>query len=604
MALEETRAMLSQRGFNTLAVVVIALWGLFVTQEDYLLPWFPYASFGIVTDFDGNITDVQPDGDAARAGIVPGDRVNMAVAGPDVRRYNLSIAAPPTGGITVMYPIEHKGTTRWVRLTSVTRTRSLADNISNAVETFAVLVSIVIGAALVLLRPSVMTWSFYFVVMSSIGYSIFLFSRLPMSIVAVNLAVAAVFLALGTVGMLVFAARFPGNHAVGWRAWIDRYVWLLAPILVGFDEWWLIGHFLGIPSNRLAQDSTDISYVVYGVALVLFIDAFRAATAEQRQRMRWVIAGMVVWVSGFTANDFIFGFGLLPPSLVWLNNVIFTLPVVIPLTVAYALIKSRVVDVNFAISRALVYGLITGFIIAVFGILDWIFGRVLATTQWAVPAELLVAIGLGFWLNGLEKRVDRVVDGILFRKRYLAEVRLERVAKTLPHSPTFEVADEFLIREPVDALELTSAAVFRRDDNGAFARVASIGWAEADLRSLGAIDSLVLQLIATEAPLRMREVIWPHADLPKNEARPVIALPMSVRHQLTGFALYAPTGRGRTSTTMRHVRYERSPRPPRRHTITSKQKYCAQECGISRPRWTHIKGPYAPPACHRSTASR
>lgn len=36
----------------------------------------------------------------------------------------------------------------------------------------------------------------------------------------------------------------------------------------------------------------------------------------------------------------------------------------------------------------------------------------------------------------------------------------------------------------------------------------------------------------------MREVLWRNADLPYKEAAPVIALPMIVRHQLRGVALY------------------------------------------------------------------
>ena len=41
--------------------------------------------------------------------------------------------------------------------------------------------------------------------------------------------------------------------------------------------------------------------------------------------------------------------------------------------------------------------------------------------QLAAVGEVVAAIAIGFWLNGLHGQVDRFVDRVIFRRRHLAE---------------------------------------------------------------------------------------------------------------------------------------------------------------------------------------
>jgi len=49
----------------------------------------------------------------------------------------------------------------------------------------------------------------------------------------------------------------------------------------------------------------------------------------------------------------------------------------------------------------------------------------------------------------------------------------------------------------------------------------------------------LLQLTADQAPLDLREIHWHREDLPVATARPLLALPVTVRRRLAAFVLYS-----------------------------------------------------------------
>ena len=86
---------------------------------------------------------------------------------------------------------------------------------------------------------------------------------------------------------------------------------------------------------------------------------------------------------------------------------------------------------------------------------------------------------MGFWLNTTAGRAHAFTERILFRRRYDAEMRLSRVTAGLPQAERMAEVDEVLLLEPYEALELASAAIFRRNGHGKFECVGSRGWEQA-----------------------------------------------------------------------------------------------------------------------------
>jgi hypothetical protein len=209
-----------------------------------------------------------------------------------------------------------------------------------------------------------------------------------------------------------------------------------------------------------------------------------------------------------------------------------------PLAIAYAVIRHRVIDINFVISRALVYGILTTLIVGVFALLDWVMHKVLEQTKVTLAAEIVAALSLGFWMNGLHRRINQFIDSTLFRQRYLAARRLARAAVSLPHAASVSAVDEMLVGEPFDALRLASAAIFRTRNGAEFAREAAVNWPDGSAQRLDPSEQLVMLLHGEHGPLRLADIRWPRPDLPHGVEEPMLAVPVLVRDRLIAIALY------------------------------------------------------------------
>ena len=217
-------------------------------------------------------------------------------------------------------------------------------------------------------------------------------------------------------------------------------------------------------------------------------------------------------------------------------------PVVMPLSVAYAVLRQRVIDVRFAINRALVYGAFTSVLVIVFSFAEFLVGK-LESGRIAQNIELIAAIVVGFSFNLLHKRVEEYFERIFFRAQHEAAARLQRVAAAIPYAEAAETVDGFLVREPLEALHLVSATLYRREDDGDFQMVADLGWPLAPAR-IPASDPLVAYLSSEGDVLDLDARTW--AEAARGETAPIVAVPISVRNVVSGFVCYGPSANGET----------------------------------------------------------
>ena len=157
--------------------------------------------------------------------------------------------------------------------------------------------------------------------------------------------------------------------------------------------------------------------------------------------------------------------------------------------------------------------------------------------QIAIVLEAGVALAFGVWLNTLHSRVDRFVDRVLFRRRHLAEERLQRAARTLAHAESPRFVDETLAMEAADALSLASAAVFRETGTG-YERVFARGWSADECGYFDADDRLVVTLRAELQSVALFDLRAGAQRFPAGIANPLLGVPLVVRHHLSGFVFY------------------------------------------------------------------
>lgn len=88
--------------------------------------------------------------------------------------------------------------------------------------------------------------------------------------------------------------------------------------------------------------------------------------------------------------------------------------------VTYALLKRRVLDFEFVLSRTLIVTIVSLIVVAAFVLLEWLLGSVLAGVSHAtsLAANAALALVLGLSLRYIHMRVDVIIDAVLFRKRH------------------------------------------------------------------------------------------------------------------------------------------------------------------------------------------
>lgn len=197
------------------------------------------------------------------------------------------------------------------------------------------------------------------------------------------------------------------------------------------------------------------------------------------------------------------------------------------LAVTYALLKRRVLDIEFVLSRTLVVATISLIVVVAFVLLEWLLGTVLAGASHAtgLVANGLLALALGLSMNFIHKRVDAFIDTLFFRKRRDDEQALRDFSKEAGY-----------VTDSESLLDQAIAKIERHTDARGAALLLDGDRAYCATRAFGSVsvkadenDAAILALKAWHKPLD------PHRYATALQG--ALALPMLVRGQLLGVVL-------------------------------------------------------------------
>lgn len=409
-----------------------------------------------------------------------------------------------------------------------------------------------LGVALIWARPGLMTWSLflaYFAAFPYFPWTAYLLAYESGRMLEFWSIVASLFLSC-LVTVVVFALCFPRCYLHRWPVWKQGVGAALCVVAIVC----LASRLRVVPfvQDPMSFHDGRVAFVpsvfvpVLLLAVLVLVWSYRGADDPARARLRWVLLGMaapMVAISVGIALGIVpyLASGTVSGRLLTLPGWVFALGagVFFPIALGIGVLRERVVDIQFAISRTLVYGAVSTLVLIVLAAVHWLLGKLIELTHLAIGIEGAAAVGLGLVLHRVTGVMNRLVDRVLFRRRHAAEEHLRRVMAALPFADGLRVIGEALVTEPARELELASAAGFYRpSETGPLRRQVSVGWGGDHAVSLDADCLLVRSLQAGHAPLRIdgHDLLPP--DTPQGAALPVLAVPVMGQRGLRGVVLY------------------------------------------------------------------
>jgi len=483
------------------------------------------------------VDSVLPGSPADRQGVKVGDGIDIADLTTS-SRFRLYVGSPPGTEVTVR--IGRAGSWRPVTLRAVPN--PLAP--SRWAPVAAATITLLVVALIAYRRPSLATAALVLYGCGSVSSFV---TTAELSWLAdpwfggVSIFINAALSQVPVFALFPFIVRFP--HLPTTRSAVVRMHLadgIFAAAAVGFAAATIL--------EPVAFVSWAAAYNAIGLAttlvlLVFAMLAYRDESGESRRRIGWVIAGFVVSGAAYNVIDAfgatISSAGQVSAGIVALLDFMSLLTAALPIALAYAVLRHRVLDIGFALNRGAVFAVLTTIVICIVSLVDWITGRLLSEERLALAVEALATIAVGVSLNWLHGRVERVVDQTVFRRRHLAERRIEHRIDALRFANTEGSIDDALAVDAPEILELASSAVFRRAvTGGPFLRIAAFGWSPSDIESVEPDSLLVRTVLALEKPIILADLAIDNAGFPRGSAKPTLAIPINAQHELLGFALF------------------------------------------------------------------
>jgi hypothetical protein len=504
--------------------------------------WNPgyYGDFGLALGdnalpADNNswlVETIVPASPAARAGIKVGDKVEALKGFHDVMVLVGQMAPHP--GDKVNLKISRGDDRRAVTLTA----RPMApltttDSVFLALETVACFVFLVVGLVLVLLRPSRMTWAFYLGAYAvSAGLSpheiMYPVSYLPTTWLQILHLVENIITPAGIVGFLVFCLRFPTNAPTGWRKLIDRFAPLLIVLLVSIAVAEDLGVQFLLPAEVTRHlwtawlaSITSISIL----ACVALLATYFSTRGPEQYRIKWVVFGLLCTVIACIAIVLSWGGPLAGLPQLFVSG-LGVLVVAFPLTVAYAVIRHRVIDVRIVMSRSLALFVVAAVVSLIVIGLDWLFSTRLPTSRFQTATYFAVALLLGLSLNSVRQRISKAIDAIFFRQWRRSQEQADAIADVLRRATSRAELYEPLTFGIRNAFSLTSVALFERAEDGGFVRVAASGWPSGSMWHILPDNPLIKRADDRLRVVDAEPLQWGASDLTSGLTRPTTMLPM------------------------------------------------------------------------------
>ncbi len=197
----------------------------------------------------------------------------------------------------------------------------------------------------------------------------------------------------------------------------------------------------------------------YFPPVAMLAAAYRHADVEQRLRLRWMLWGSGAFLVGIITVDTA-AIGAIPSLVSGFCLYVFAM-----LGILYAVLRHRVVKLSVAVNRTLVYGGVTALVVGVVAAVNSLVLRFALPPGAGLLLQVVVPLSLGIALSKLRAFMDKAVEQVFFRGRYLTEQALRGFARRAGHIDRAQDLIEATLREVSRHLGVSAAAVYSAEEH-------------------------------------------------------------------------------------------------------------------------------------------
>lgn len=536
-------------GWRAMAIVAFALFVMVVSATAGLDAVFRTGAFGISPGGDRTfsaeplvgrpgwerITTVKPGGSAAKAGLTPGMIVHYDLPWQSAMRpvAGEAIGLTLTGGpvarsVTVIVP------------PAPFASLSPIGQFSNATVILSIALSLMLGPIALIRGWGNRTAVTFGIGIMGIGLQLAFPAWVTTPDTAQAVRYACAVASIGSTAMcFVPAVLYAERIAPLSPGWIRVFVLLVAMrLIINLFGAWCALHDASFPVLGDGRGPIPAAFLVCAlVGTAWNWRGWQDSTGADRSRFAVMTIAMacMVWAGlwqstvGFTGHDLTRDPVAVALAVYLPGNLL------LPLSLAYAALRHRVIDIGFAVNRTMVFGSVSVLLLGSFGLIEWGVEHWLPedwvkASVW-IDAGAAVLVYLAF--HRVHDWVEHRIEHIFFHHWQANEDALREFVGLAPH---YEDAGA-LARGFAEELERfgggARVALYRRQD-GALARVAG-NWDQAP-RHFREDDRAFASLRATRRALDLTEA---ETSLPG-----ALALPMIDHGALAGLVLIDAKGNG------------------------------------------------------------
>jgi hypothetical protein len=217
------------------------------------------------------------------------------------------------------------------------------------------------------------------------------------------------------------------------------------------------------PVKVVGNGAAVVLAATFVVALVSIVLRAGRSRGHERQQLQWITYAMVVLALALSVNILPLG---LDNSWVGLFAVVLGL-LGLPVSMAVAILRHRLYDIDVVINRTLVYGALTAVLVATYLLLVLglraLLAPVTGESDLAVAASTLAVAAL---FRPLRNRIQTLVDQRFYRRRYDATLTLEAFAGRMRRQLDLEAVGADLRDTVHGTVQPLSVSLWLRDAEG------------------------------------------------------------------------------------------------------------------------------------------